>query len=341
MKILITGGAGYIGSHVAKQLLETTNYQITILDNLSTSSIKTIKTLQTIKTFDFVELDLKKFAKIKEILEKNRFDVIIHFAAFSIVSESIQDPFKYYLNNTINTTNLIKCAVETNVKKFIFSSTAAVYGDVQQNSNIKEDFPTNPINPYGMSKLMSEKILQDATKISKDFKYLIFRYFNVAGADMFYKDNMLLPRIGEIHEPETHLIPLVVKTALGKREILNIYGEDFNTIDGSCVRDYIHVEDLANAHIEAISYLEKNDSDIFNLGYAKGYSVKEIVNSIKNITNCNFKTQIIEKRDGDPAFLVADNNKILDKMKWKPKFNNLELICKSTFQWEKSIWVKK
>ncbi|RBQ32733.1 UDP-glucose 4-epimerase GalE [Arcobacter sp. FW59] len=335
MKILITGGAGYIGSHVAKQLLETTNYQITILDNLSTSSIKTIKTLQTIKTFDFIELDLKEFDKVKEILEKNRFDVIIHFAAFSIVSESMKNPFKYYFNNTVNTTNLIKCAVETDVKKFIFSSTAAVYGDIQQNSNIKEDFPTNPINPYGMSKLMSEKILQDTTKISKDFKYLIFRYFNVAGADMFYKKNVLIPRIGESHEPETHLIPLVVKTALGKREVLNIYGDDFDTFDGSCVRDYIHVEDLANAHIEAITYLEENESDIFNLGYAKGYSVKEIVNSIKNLTNCYFKTKIIEKREGDPAFLVADNNKILDKMKWKPKFDNLELICKSAYEWEK------
>ncbi|WP_418184846.1 UDP-glucose 4-epimerase GalE [Aliarcobacter vitoriensis] len=337
MKILITGGAGYIGSHVAKQLLETTDYQITILDNLSTGSIKTIKTLQTIKTFDFIELDLKEFDKVKEILEKNRFDVIIHFAAFSIVSESMQNPFKYYFNNTVNTTNLIKCAVKADVKKFIFSSTAAVYGDVQQNSNIREDFPTNPINPYGMSKLMSEKILQDTTKISKNFKYIIFRYFNVAGADMFYKNDLLIPRIGERHEPETHLIPLVVKTALKKREVLNIYGDDFDTFDGSCIRDYIHVEDLANAHIEAITYLDKNESDIFNLGYAKGYSVKEIVNSIKNITNCDFKTQIIERRGGDPAFLVSDNGKILDKMKWKPKFNNLELICKSAYEWEKNI----
>lgn len=341
MKILITGGAGYIGSHTVKQLLETTNYRITILDNLSTGNIEAINTLKSIREFDFLNLDLKEFDKVKEVLEKNRFDVIIHFAAFSIVSESMQDPFKYYFNNTINTTNLIKCSVETGVKKFIFSSTAAVYGDVQQNIKIKEDFPTNPINPYGMSKLMSEKILQDTNKISSkeqtDFKYVIFRYFNVAGADMFYKDNILLPRIGEKHEPETHLIPLVVKTALGKREVLNIYGEDFDTPDGSCIRDYIHVEDLANAHIEAISYLEKNDSDIFNLGYAKGYSVKEIVNSIKNVTNCEFKTQIVEKREGDPAFLVADNSKILDKMKWKPKFDNLEFICKSAYEWEKNI----
>lgn len=337
MKILITGGAGYIGSHTAKQLLETTSYEITILDNLSTGNIKTINTLKTLREFEFINLDLKEFDKIKELLGKEKFDVIIHFAAFSIVSESMQDPFKYYFNNTINTTNLIKYAVESDVKKFIFSSTAAVYGDIQGNNNITENFETNPINPYGMSKLMSEKILQDTNKISKDFKYVIFRYFNVAGADMFFKGNILLPRIGEKHEPETHLIPLVVKTALSKREILNIYGDDFDTFDGSCIRDYIHVEDLANAHIKAISYLEQNKSDIFNLGYGKGYSVKEIVSTMKNVTKVDFKTKIVERREGDPAFLVADNSKILAKMNWKPKFDNLDIICKSAYEWEKLI----
>lgn len=332
MRILITGGAGYIGSHVAKRLLETTFYEVVILDNLSTGNIQTINILNDIRDFEFINIDLKEFDEIKEILNKKQFDVIIHFAAYSIVSESMQNPFKYYLNNTVNTTNLIKCAVESNVKKFIFSSTAAVYGDIKQNIKIEEDFTTNPISPYGMSKLMSERILQDAGKISKDFKYIIFRYFNVAGADMFFKDNKLIPRIGEKHNPETHLIPLVIKTALGKRNILNIYGDNFDTFDGSCIRDYIHVEDLANAHIEAIPYLEKNNSDIFNLGYGKGYSVKEIVNSIKNITNVNFETKIVEKRDGDPAFLVADNSKILDKMNWKAKFNNLKSICQSSYE---------
>ncbi|MCT7584812.1 UDP-glucose 4-epimerase GalE [Aliarcobacter butzleri] len=337
MKILITGGAGYIGSHTAKQLLETTSYEITILDNLSTGNIEAINTLKTLREFEFINLDLKEFDKVKEFLDKERFDVIIHFAAFSIVSESMQNPFKYYFNNTINTTNLIKCAVESNVKKFIFSSTAAVYGDVQENRNITEDFETNPINPYGMSKLMSEKILQDTNKISKDFKFVIFRYFNVAGADMFFKENILTPRIGEKHEAETHLIPLVAKTALGKREILNIYGDNFDTFDGSCIRDYIHVEDLANAHIEAINYLDENKSDIFNLGYGNGYSVKEIVSAMKNVTKVDFKTKIVERREGDPAFLVANNSKILAKMNWKPKFDNLDIICKSAYEWEKLI----
>lgn len=337
MNILITGGAGYIGSHVVKQLLETTQHDITVLDNLSTGYIQTIQTLKTIRDFEFIELDLKEFDTVNVLLQTKLFDVIIHFAACSIVSESVENPLKYYMNNTVNTTNLIKCASEHGIKKFIFSSTAAVYGEPKESINIDEKIPTNPINPYGMSKLMSEKILQDTEKILKNFKYIIFRYFNVAGADMFFKNNKLMPRIGEKHNPETHLIPLVVKTALGKRNILNIYGDNFDTFDGSCIRDYIHVEDLANAHIEAISYLEKNNSDIFNLGYAKGYSVKEIVNNIKNITNVNFETKIVEKRDGDPAFLVADNSKILDKMNWKPKFNNLRSICQSVYEWEKNI----
>jgi len=340
MKILITGGAGYIGSHIVKQLLETTTYEVTVLDNLSTGDETTIQTLKKMRNFKFIELDLKEFSKVFELLDTMRFDVIMHFAASIVVSESVQNPLKYYMNNTINTTNLIDCAIKTKVKKFIFSSTAAVYGAPKIESSdtrIDENYETKPINPYGLSKLMSEKVLQDTACVNANFKYIIFRYFNVAGADMFFKDNKLRPRIGEKHNPETHLIPLVIKTALGKRNILNIYGDNFDTPDGSCIRDYIHVEDLANAHIAAISYLEKNNSDIFNLGYAKGYSVKEIVNNIKNITNVNFETKIAEKRDGDPAFLVADNNKILDKMNWKPKFNDLKSICQSAYEWEKNI----
>jgi len=337
MKILITGGAGYIGSHVVKQLLELSSYEVTVLDNLSTGNKATIDTLEKIRDFNFIKLDLKEFDKINQFLTEEKFDAIIHFAAYSIVSESMQNPLKYYLNNTVNTTNLIECAIKSGVKKFIFSSTAAVYGDVQENINIKETFATNPINPYGMSKLMSERILQDASKNFPDFKYVIFRYFNVSGADMYFDKDNLCPRIGENHDPETHLIPLVVKTALEKRDLLNIYGDDFNTPDGSCIRDYIHVEDLANAHIEAINYLEENKSDIFNLGYSKGYSVKQIVNTVKDVIKIDFKTAVVDRRVGDPAFLVADNSKVVSKMKWKPKFDNLELICKSAYAWEKAI----
>lgn len=337
MKILITGGAGYIGSHVAKQLLETTKYDITVLDNLSTGYIKTIQTLKTIRDFEFIELDLKEFNDVNLLLQTKLFDVIIHFAASSIVSESVENPLKYYMNNTVNTTNLIKCASEHGIKKFIFSSTASVYGEPKESINIDETIPTNPINPYGMSKLMSEKVLQDTACVNANFKYIIFRYFNVSGSDMFYKNDKLMPRIGECHEPETHLIPLLAKTALKKRAYINIYGEDFNTSDGSCIRDYIHVEDLANAHIQAIEYLNYNESDIFNLGYGKGYSVKEVVNAMKQTTNTDFQVIQVERREGDSAFLVANNSKILQKMQWKPKYNDISLICESAYMWEKSI----
>jgi UDP-glucose 4-epimerase len=337
MKILITGGAGYIGSHVAKQLLETTKYDITVLDNLSTGYIKTIQTLKTIRDFEFIELDLKEFNDVNLLLQTKLFDVIIHFAASSIVSESVENPLKYYMNNTVNTTNLIKCASEQGIKKFIFSSTASVYGEPKESINIDETIPTNPINPYGMSKLMSEKVLQDTACVNANFKYIIFRYFNVSGSDMFYENDRLMPRIGECHEPETHLIPLLAKTALKKRAYINIYGEDFNTSDGSCIRDYIHVEDLANAHIQAIEYLNYNESDIFNLGYGKGYSVKEVVNAMKQTTNTDFQVIQVARREGDSAFLVANNSKILQKMQWKPKYNDISLICESAYMWEKSV----
>lgn len=337
MKILITGGAGYIGSHVAKQLLETTKYDITVLDNLSTGYIKTIQTLKTIRDFEFIELDLKEFNDVNLLLQTKLFDVIIHFAASSIVSESVENPLKYYMNNTVNTTNLIKCASEQGIKKFIFSSTASVYGEPKESINIDETIPTNPINPYGMSKLMSEKVIQDTACVNANFKYIIFRYFNVSGSDMFYENDRLMPRIGECHEPETHLIPLLAKTALKKRAYINIYGEDFNTSDGSCIRDYIHVEDLANAHIQAIEYLNYNESDIFNLGYGKGYSVKEVVNAMKQTTNTDFQVIQVARREGDSAFLVANNSKILQKMQWKPKYNDISLICESAYMWEKNI----
>ena len=335
MNILITGGAGYIGSHVAKQLLETTQHDITILDNLSTGYIQTIQTLKTIRDFEFIELDLKEFDAVNILLKTKSFDVIIHFAASSVVAESVENPLKYYMNNTVNTTNLIKCASEHGIKKFIFSSTAAVYGEPTECINIDETTPTNPINPYGMSKLMSEKVIQDTACVNSNLNYIIFRYFNVSGSDMFYENEKLMPRIGECHEPETHLIPLVAKAALKKRECINIYGEDFKTPDGSCIRDYIHVEDLANAHIQAIEYLTSNESDIFNLGYGKGYSVKEVVNAMKHVTNIDFQVKQVARREGDPAFLVANNTKILQKMKWQPKYNNLELICQSAYTWEK------
>lgn len=338
LNILITGGAGYIGSHVAKQLLETTAHRITILDNLSTGSVKTLDTLKTIRDFTFIELDLKEFTKVADVLESNRFDTIIHFAASIVVPESVENPLKYYMNNTVNTTNLIKCAVESNVKQFIFSSTAATYGeptDVPENG-IDEAYQTNPINPYGMSKLMSERVIQDTALAHGDFKYVIFRYFNVAGADIYYENAMLSPRIGQSFPNATHLIKIAAECATQKRAKMAIFGDDFNTPDGTGVRDYIHVDDLAHAHIKAIDYLQNNDSDIFNAGYGKGFSVKEVIECMKEVTDTNFPVDNAPRRAGDPAALISNNTKIKTKMNWIPKYDDLALICQSAYEWEKN-----
>ncbi len=350
--ILITGGAGYIGSHVIKQLLEFTDHKVTVLDNFSTGSHKTISTLKKIKNFDFIEADLKEFSRIRQILENKKFNTIIHFAASIVVPESIENPLKYYLNNTVNTINLIKSAIENNVKKFIFSSTAAVYGEPESipDSGIDEFAKTNPISPYGMSKLMSEKVIIDTAKSEKDFKYIIFRYFNVAGADTlnnFNKQVNLLPRIGQSFPNATHLIKIASECAVGKRNKMYIFGSDYPTKDGTCIRDYIHIDDLASAHVKAIDYLDDNNSDIFNLGYGKGFSVKEVIDTMKKVTGIDFDVEIGERRSGDPAILVADSSKYkksFAKIQTKNgkvfNYDNLELICRSAYEWEKKNHVK-
>lgn len=335
MQILVTGAAGYIGSHVVKQLLEETSYEIVIIDNISTGFQATINTLKSLDNSNtrikFYNQDLSDWNKVENIFKENNIKEIIHFAAFSQVAESMKDPLKYYNNNTVNTTNLLKIANSYGVTKFIFSSTAAVYGEVSSdNIPIKESLITTPINPYGSSKLFSESIIKDVASINSNFKYVILRYFNVAGADLDGK-------IGECHNPETHLLPLIVKTALGKRESIKIFGDDYNTTDGTCIRDYIHVCDLADAHIQALKYLDSNESDTFNCGYGYGYSVKEVVETVKKVSNVDFKVEIEKRRVGDPAVLVSENTKIKTKMNWEPKYNDLELICKTALEWEKRI----
>ncbi|WP_321312886.1 UDP-glucose 4-epimerase GalE [Halarcobacter sp.] len=327
----ITGGAGYIGSHVAKQLLEKISHNVIIVDNLSTGHIDTIKKLKEIKDFRFVELDLSQYFLLNGLFKKEKFDVIIHFAGSSIVSESIKNLIKYYTNNTFNTANLIKCTIYNNVKKFIFSSLAAVYGELKNNKEIEESFETKLINPYGMSKLMSEDILKDSFSKNRDFKYIIFRYFNIAGVDIFYDKGELSPRIGEKHEPEIHFISLIVKVITGKKDTLSIYRDDFDTKDGTCIRDYIHVEDLANAHVEAIEYLDLNDSDIFNSGFGKGYSVKEIISTMEKVIQKELNQKIDKRREGYPFFSGANNNKIIESKGWKSMYDNLELICKNAY----------
>ena len=334
MQILITGAAGYIGSHVVKQLLEETNYDIIIIDNISTGFTQTIETLKSLDTdnrIKFYNQYLSSWEKVDAIFKENSIKEIIHFAAFSQVGESMNDPLKYYINNTANTANLVRASIKYGVEKFVFSSTAAVFGEPRKEDiPIKEDLDTKPINPYGSSKLFSEGIIKDTAKVNKDFKYVIFRYFNVAGAD---NDGL----IGECHDPETHLIPLIAKTALGKRDAISIYGDDYDTEDATCIRDYIHVQDLSDAHIKALDYLQTNSSDTFNCGYGYGYSVKEVVDTMKKVSNNDFKVIIDKRREGDPSVLISDNTKIKTKMNWVPKYNDLELICKTALEWEKKI----
>lgn len=328
MKILVTGGAGYIGSHVVKQLGDYTGHEIVVLDNLVTGF------RESVLYGKFVEADLSDWNFVADFMKKEQFDAIIHFAASLIVPESVVNPLKYYLNNTANTANLIKCAVESGVKKFIFSSTAATYGEPDKKYiPINEECPTNPINPYGMSKLMSENILRDAAKAHENFKYVILRYFNVAGADVG-------GRIGQSTKDATHLIKVAAEAATGKRDKILVFGTDYDTPDGSCIRDYIHVDDLASAHLLALDYLDDNDSDIFNCGYSRGYSVLEVLNTMKKVTGVNFKVEITGRRAGDPAELVADNKKIVSKLKFNPKYNDLELICKTAYEWEKRLEAK-
>ncbi len=320
MKILVTGGAGYIASHVIKLLGDLGYKDIVVIDNLSTGK------KDAILYGKLYEADLNNTNIIDEIFRKEKIDVVMHFAAAIRVDESVRDPLKYYKNNTINTINLAGIALKNAVKKFIFSSTAAVYGEPNQ-SIVNEDSPLKPINPYGYSKLMSEQVIKDIHNANPGFNYVILRYFNVAGADPDL-------RIGQNTPNATHLIKVAVQTALGLREHIEIYGTNYNTPDGTAIRDYIHVLDLAQAHIDA---LKLDGSDIFNIGYGRGYSVREVIDAVKEVSKVNFKVIDGPRRAGDPEALIADSSKIKKILGWKPRYDNLNLICKTAFQWEKKI----
>lgn len=326
MNILVTGGAGYIGSHVVKQLGEQTDHKITVLDNL-VSGFR-----ESVLYGDFIEADLSDFAAIEKIIKEGNYDAVIHFAASLVVPESVEKPLKYYLNNTANTANLIKQCVDYGVKKFIFSSTAAVYGEPSPDQvPVTEETQTAPINPYGSSKLMSETVLKDTAFAYDNFNYIALRYFNVAGASVDGK-------IGQSTKNATLLIKVAAETALGKRDKMYIFGDDYPTEDGTCIRDYIHVEDLAAAHIKALEYLEqKQKSGVFNCGYGHGFSVKEVIETMKKVSGVDFPVEMKERRAGDPAILISDNSKIRNEMGWNPKYDDLELICKTGLEWEKKI----
>jgi len=328
--ILVTGGAGYIGSHCALSLLEN-GKDIVIFDSLELGHKETIETLK--KDFgnnliDFIQGNLLNYDEINNVFKKYKIDAVIHFAAYSQVGESVENPQKYYLNNVGGSLNLLKAMLENNVKKIVFSSTAATYGEPEY-TPIDEKHPQNPINPYGSSKLMIERILDDYDK-AYDLKSVRLRYFNVAGADE-------KSRIGEWHEPETHLIPNVLKSTFSGGQMFKMFGDDYDTIDGTCVRDYINIEDLINAHLLALEYLNNGgQTDYFNLGTTTGSSVKQVFSACEKITEQTIPLKIEGRRAGDPATLVADNQKAKENLNWVPK-KTLENSIESAYNWEKVL----
>ena len=324
--ILVTGGAGYIGSHCVMALLEQNN-NVVIFDNLSTGHIETVETLKKYGPVEFQKGDLTNFDDINSVFKNYGIDKVVHFAAFSQVGESVVNPQKYYINNVCGTINLLRAMLENNVKKIVFSSTAATYGEPVY-IPIDEKHPQNPINPYGQTKLMIEKIMDDYDK-AYDLKSVRLRYFNVAGADS-------KSRIGEWHDPETHLIPNILKSTFNNGKTFQMFGDDYDTKDGTCVRDYINVEDLAQAHLLALKYLDNGgETNYFNLGTNDGNTVKEVFSACEKVTEKTIPVEIKSRRAGDPASLVADNRKAKEILKWLPE-HLLEESIKTAYKWEKN-----
>jgi len=321
MKFLITGGAGYIGSHAVRMLLDQDN-DVVIIDDLSTGFKVAIDSRAT-----FYQLDIHQTKAVEEVLKKEHIQVVMHFAAFSLVGESVKNPLKYYRNNVEGTRSLLEAMDNAGVKQMIFSSTAAVYGESSK-IPIDEDVDLLPTNPYGQTKMAIEQMLKAFSVANPSFHYVSLRYFNVAGAHHSGE-------IGENHQPETHLIPNVIKSVLDGNSDLKVFGDDYDTKDGSAVRDYIHVEDLIDAHIKAYEYIEENDeSNVFNLGTASGYSVLDIIHTCEDIIGEKIPYQIAPRRAGDPAVLVASYDKANRELGWSPK-RDLKTIIQSAYQYFK------
>mgnify|MGYP004556273847 FL=1 len=318
MAILVCGGAGYIGSHINKQLHKE-GYETIVFDNLIYGH------KEAVKWGKLVVGDLKNMDEIEAVFKNNQIDAVFHFAAYAYVGESVDHPEKYYYNNVANTLNLLHVMMKYGCNKIIFSSTCATYGEPEK-VPITEDMPQNPINPYGATKLMVERIFQDYHK-AYGLQYVVLRYFNAAGAD---PDG----EIGENHNPETHIIPLVLDAASGKRPDIKVFGTDYDTPDGSCIRDYIHVYDLATAHLLALHHLEAGkESQFFNLGNEKGTSVLEVVDSVKRVTRRNLKVTLTDRRPGDPAKLVGSSQKAQEVLGWKPIYGDIDAIVGHAWKW--------
>lgn len=322
MNVLVIGGAGYIGSHAVNKLVKK-GYTVSVLDNLITGHREAVDA-----SAKFYLGDIRDKEMLNQIIQTDSIEAIFHFAASSLVGESVEKPLKYFNNNVVGMEVLLEVMQENDVKKIIFSSTAAVYGEAEA-SLITEDEPKQPTSPYGESKLMMENMIKWCD-LAHGIKFVSLRYFNVAGA-------LSTGEIGEDHDPETHLIPIVLQAALGQREAITIFGDDYNTPDGTCIRDYVHVEDLIDAHILSLEYLNQhNDSQIFNLGSSTGYSVKEIVEASRKVTGEDIPAIIGERRAGDPAKLVAASTKARELLGWQPAYETIEAIIQTAWDWHKA-----
>jgi UDP-glucose 4-epimerase len=321
-QLLVTGGAGYIGSHTVKQLGEA-GYEIVVYDNLSTGITSNLIYGKLVLG------DLANRQDLEEVFANHHFDAVLHFAASISVPESIVQPLAYYSNNTANTLNLLHCCQKFAVNKLIFSSTAAVYGQPETNPITEATVP-QPLNPYGSSKLMSERLIRDYA-VASDLRYVILRYFNFAGAEVSGK-------LGQSGKKAAHLIKVACDAALGRRPDVSIFGTDFDTPDGTGIRDYIHVDDLARAHVDALTYLEGDGtSQILNCGYGQGYSVREVIEKVKEISGVDFTVIEAERRAGDPACVVSAADRITTTLNWQPRYNDLDLIVRTALAWEQKL----
>lgn len=320
--ILVVGGAGYIGSHQVDYLLQL-GHQVIVLDNLIQGHKQAVSSRAKLIVGDMGDANL-----LKDIFSQYPIDAVMHFAAFSLVGESMENPSAYYQNNVSKTLCLLDAMRTAAVQYFIFSSTAAVFGNAQYNP-IDIAHPKNPINPYGKSKYIVEQILADYAR-AYTMRYAILRYFNACGADP-------QGRLGELHEPETHLIPIALQTALGKREKLYIFGNDYNTIDGTCCRDYVHVCDLASAHLLALEKIQHEDINAeYNLGNGNGFTVQQVVNTVKKVSHSDFSVEFASRRVGDPDSLIADSTVAIQELNWQPQYSALESIIEHAWQWEQN-----
>ena len=323
-RVLVTGGCGYIGSHVTRQLSES-GYEVIVFDNLSTGFVEALIHGESLKTGD-----LSDVSAIDALMSNYRFDAVLHFAASIVVPESVANPLAYYQNNTVNSINLFQACIKHGISKLVFSSTAAVYGENELDM-VREDTPTAPANPYAQSKLMDETILADVAQAYPGFSYVVLRYFNVAGADPE-------TRMGQRFPNATHLIKVACEAALGKRESITLFGDDYPTRDGTCIRDYIHVEDLADAHLRALAYLEEGGDNVtLNCGYGRGFTVQEVLDAVEKVSGKTLPLIKGERRPGDISRIVADSKKIKELFGWQPQFDDLETIVRDAYKWESKI----